>query len=71
MRDLPTANANLFTPEYLLAEIEELRALAQRAGLGTMDYLLECAAIEARHQVEVQREARSSVGPAGEGWGPL
>jgi hypothetical protein len=35
-------------PRYLLAEIEELRDIARAAGLGSLDYLLECAAREAR-----------------------
>ena len=35
-------------PRYLLAEIEELRDIARTAGLGSLDYLLECAAREAR-----------------------
>jgi hypothetical protein len=32
-------------PRYLLAEIEELRDIARTAGLGSLDYLLECAAL--------------------------
>jgi hypothetical protein len=36
-------------PTYLLREFEELRDIARAAGLGSLDYLLECAAIEARH----------------------
>ena len=35
-------------PAYLLSEIEQLRDIAREAGLGTLEYLLECAVIEAR-----------------------
>ena len=35
-------------PAYLVSEIEQLRDIAREAGLGTLEYLLECAAIEAR-----------------------
>ena len=30
-------------PDYLLSEIEQLRDIAREAGLGTLEYLLECA----------------------------
>ena len=43
-------------PAYLLSEIEELRDIARKAGLGSLDYLLECAAMEARWLVH-QRES--------------
>ena len=43
-------------PGYLLAEIEELRSIAQRSGLGTLAHLLDCAAAEARAQVALKRE---------------
>ena len=43
-------------PSYLLAEISELQAIAQRSGLGTLAYLLECAAIKAREQVRRKEE---------------
>jgi hypothetical protein len=46
----------MFDVAYLLAEIQELKRIAQGRGLGTLAYLLECAAIEARWQVEQQRE---------------
>lgn len=39
-------------PRYLLAEIEELKVMAERGGFGTLAYTLEVAAIEARSQVE-------------------
>jgi hypothetical protein len=39
-------------PRYLLREIEELQAIAGKCGLGTLAYLLELAAIEARLQVQ-------------------
>ena len=35
-------------PAYLGSEIEQLRDIAREARLGTLEYLLECAAIEAR-----------------------
>ena len=35
-------------PRYLLSEIQELRDIAEAAGFGTLPYLLECAAVEAR-----------------------
>ena len=40
-------------PRYLLAEIEELRDIAEAAGFGTLPYLLECAAAEARKLARV------------------
>jgi hypothetical protein len=49
-------------PRYLLREIEELKAIADKGGLGTLTYLLECAAIEARWQV---RQADESSGRNG------
>jgi hypothetical protein len=45
-----------FDVAYLLAEIQELKRIAQGRGLGTLAYLLECAAIEARWQADQQRE---------------
>lgn len=60
----------LFTPGYLVSEIEDLRRLAQDAGLGTLDYLLELALIEARHQAQTEAEALSDV-PDAERWKPL
>ena len=39
-------------PRYLLAEIGELRDVARAAGLRTLDYLLELAAIKARSLAE-------------------
>jgi hypothetical protein len=48
-----------FDVAYLLAEIEELKRIAEGRGLGTLAYLLECAAIEARWQAQQQREAGS------------
>ena len=41
---------------YLLAEIEEMKLIAERGGYGTLVYMLEVAAIEARHQAVLQRE---------------
>ena len=35
-------------PAYLLSKIEQLRDIARQPGVGTLEYLLECAAIEAR-----------------------
>jgi hypothetical protein len=54
----PRAFQGIADPTYLLREIEELRDIARAAGLGTLDYLLECAAIEARYLAEAKaREA--------------
>jgi hypothetical protein len=39
-------------PRYLLREIEELKGIAARGGHGTLAYLLDLAAIEARLQVQ-------------------
>jgi hypothetical protein len=39
-------------PRYLLREIEELKAIADKGGHGTLAYLLELAPIEARLQVQ-------------------
>jgi hypothetical protein len=47
-------------PRYLLREIEELRAIADKGGFGTLAYLLEGAAIEARAQVRQADEGRAS-----------
>ncbi len=44
----PSPFEGVADPRYLLAEIEELRDIARTAGLGSLDYLLECAAREAR-----------------------
>lgn len=41
---------------YLLAEVEELQRLAKGMGFGTLEYLLLIAAIEARHQAQLQRD---------------
>jgi hypothetical protein len=46
-------------PRYLLREIEELKAIADKGGFGTLAYLLECAAIEARAQVRQAGERRA------------
>jgi hypothetical protein len=40
---------------YLLAEIEELKRLAS-GRYGTLEYLVELAAMEARSQMKLQRE---------------
>jgi hypothetical protein len=48
-----------FDVAYLLAEIEELKRIAE-GRLGTLAYLLECAAIEARRQIQQQREEGTS-----------
>jgi hypothetical protein len=45
-----------FDRAYLLAEIEELKRIAEGSGFGTLVYLLECAAIEAKWQIRLQRE---------------
>jgi hypothetical protein len=46
-------------PGYLLREIEELGEIARRAGFGSLDYLLECAAIEARWLVHQREPSRA------------
>ncbi len=52
----PTAPPEItFDVAYLLAEIEELKRIAE-GRYGTLAYLLECAAIEARWQAQQQRE---------------
>jgi len=58
MRDRkPSGRSEItFDIAYLLAEIEELKRIAQGRGLGTLVYILECAAIEARWQAQQQRE---------------
>ena len=43
---------------YLIAEIEELRSMAERLGYGTLDYLLHMALIEAKNQARQRREDR-------------
>jgi hypothetical protein len=40
----------------LLAEIEELRRVAERLGQGTLAFFLDCAGIEASAQARLQRE---------------
>jgi hypothetical protein len=49
-------------PRYLLREIEELNAIADKGGFGTLAYLLECAAIEARLQVQNADDSRRERG---------
>jgi hypothetical protein len=44
----PTPFEGVADPRYLLSEIEELRDIVRKAGLGSLDHLLECAAREAR-----------------------
>ena len=55
MRPDPASQPS-FDIAYLLAEIEDLKWLAKSMGYGTLDYLLEMAAIEAKHQVRLQRD---------------
>jgi hypothetical protein len=57
-------------PRYLLSEIEQLRDIARAAGLSSLDYLLECAAIEARHLAERHRGRERATGQARQD-GPL
>jgi hypothetical protein len=52
-----------FDVAYLLAEIEELKLIAE-GQYGTLAYLLECAAMEARRQIQQQRE--EGTGGAGQ-----
>jgi hypothetical protein len=60
----PTAPPEIaFDVAYLLAEIEELKRIAE-GRYGTLHYLLECAAIEARQQIQQQRE--EGTGAAGQ-----
>ena len=47
-----------FNLGYLVAEIDELKRIAERSGYGTLAYLLEVAAIEAGHQARLQGEER-------------
>jgi len=57
---MPTPSApreTSFDIAYLLSEIEELRRIADHGHYGTLAYLLECAAIEAKWQAQQQREA--------------
>jgi hypothetical protein len=44
---------------YLAAEIEELRALAERLGLGTLEYLLMTAGLEAKRLTHEERRDRA------------
>jgi hypothetical protein len=65
MDDRRTAGSSEITFDvgYLLAEIQELKRIAQGRGLGTLAYILECAAIEAKWQADQQREeARGELG---------
>lgn len=54
MRDQDTARLHeiTFDVAYLLAEVQDLKRLAEGRGLGTLAYLLECAAIEAKWPAE-------------------
>jgi hypothetical protein len=54
--DAPQHWEGVADPSYLLAEISELRGIAQQAGMGTLAYLLEMAEIEARSQVRLKQE---------------
>ena len=44
-------------PHYLLAEITELRNIADQAGLGTLADTLECARLECVWLIEQQESA--------------
>jgi hypothetical protein len=43
-------------PRYLLAEVTELREIADQAGLGTLAYTLECARLECVWLIEQQEK---------------
>lgn len=47
-------------PAYLLAEVEELRRIAEQGGLGTLADLPQWAAIECRRQMKLKNENRRS-----------
>jgi hypothetical protein len=57
MPDQLPAPKTRFDIGYLFAEIRELKEIADRNGYGTLAYLLECATIEAKWQVEQQQDA--------------
>jgi hypothetical protein len=44
-------------PRYLMAEVSELRDIADRAGLGSLAYTLECARLECVWLIEQQEHA--------------
>jgi hypothetical protein len=54
--DKPAPGKGVGDPAYMLAEIKALRALAEASGWGTLDYLLHMAEIEAKRELEAQRE---------------
>ena len=54
----------------LLAEIEELKRIAESRGLGTLAYLLECAAAEAKLQVQSQKDESELRRTGQEPWRP-
>ena len=57
---LPTdirAGRGVADPRYLLAEVTELRDIADQAGLGTLAYTLECARLECVWLIEQQEQA--------------
>src|SRR5215208_6543170 len=56
-------------PAYLVSEIEQLRDIAREAGVGTLEYLLECAAIEARALIAAKDRGDYDA-PAGRHDGP-
>jgi hypothetical protein len=61
----------LLPPLSLVAEIEALRDRADRAGLGTLSYLLEAALIEARRAEDQRRRHREERDAApDELWSP-
>jgi hypothetical protein len=59
--DQATPSETTYDIAYLLAEIEELKRIAE-GRYGTLHYLLECAAIEARRQIQQQREDGTGAG---------
>jgi hypothetical protein len=59
----PPPSGASFDLAYLLAEIEELRRIAEGRGLGTLVYMLDCAAIETKWQIRLERE-EAQEGPA-------
>ena len=58
--------------DRLSLQIEALRDEAKDQGLGTLAYLLECALIEARHQIHQQsRDVEEGDARPGDLWRPI
>lgn len=55
----PVPSIPLRRAEEMVAEVERLMGRAEKEGRGTLAHLLECALVEARHQVDQENRDRA------------